>query len=678
MARAFSSFSGAPWGQAPAPAKYGNLTVGVSLGSGYQHYFAALSTDQQNAEIAKMKAAGITWVRMDVDWSDAQPTATSPFGFAAAQLTAGPMLAGGINLMMILLWSPTWAQAVGNNPAVPDDPYATISPTDYAAFCGAAASHFGPLGVSVFELWNEPNLDRFTPQGTHSSNEALGLGCFSPQGYAALATAAYTAIHQQYVAADGGAPTPTVVGGVLSAEARLDYPPSPRSGASWAAVAAGASSATVTCTSAVSTDQYSLISGNAVSTSAQSTGLGGLWPGGTYVSQVTSTGYVLSPPPWLTQFPEAVSASSSATKFGMGSGYPPDVFLTQMYAQAAGQPMFDALSFHPYAWPSLGSFRYLDSGSWAMVPTLRQIMVDNGDGAKSIWFSELGAPTGQNWASWNAAASTATELVVTGTAAKSEDLGYLVGAASPALPAGSYVAGVSAGESWTVLPPTGLQVVQALTSGESVSALTLSATTAVTIPNGAQLVIWLGDTNGYADATINGYAQAPFLTVTTTAQTQIAAQATASVPIDQVTVPTIPGGYAFDQNLASIQCAQSLGQTWGEAIAAAMKAVVNLVPPGVLTTWAVVPPSQQPDAISSEAQQALLIAYAFQFVVSEPWPYVGPMFVYCWSDASSENNAGPYGLTRVDGSAKPSIAALAAVAATGGRSYGLGLPGYVA
>ena len=83
MARAFSSFSGAPWGQAPAPAKYGNLAVGVSLGSGYQHYFAALSTDQQNAEIAKMKAAGITWVRMDVDWSDAQPTATSPFGFHA-------------------------------------------------------------------------------------------------------------------------------------------------------------------------------------------------------------------------------------------------------------------------------------------------------------------------------------------------------------------------------------------------------------------------------------------------------------------------------------------------------------------------------------------------------------------------------------------------------------------
>jgi hypothetical protein len=677
MSRAFSSFSGAPWGQAAASAQYGNLTVGVSLGSGYQHYFAALSSDEQNTEIAKMKAAGISWVRMDVDWSDAQRTATSAFTFDAAQQTAGPMLAGGINLMMILLWSPTWAQAVGNNPAVPDDPYATISPADFAAFAGAAASHFGPLGVSVFEIWNEPNLDRFTPQGTNSSNEALGLGCFSPQGYAALASAAYTAIHQQYVAKPGGSPTPTVVGGVLSAEARLDYSPSPRSGASWAAVSAGAANATVTCSSAKSTDQYSLISGNAVSVSTQSTNTGGLWPAGTYVSQVTSTGYVLSPPPWLTKFPEAINASSSTSTFGMGSGYPPDIFLTQMYAQAAGAPMFDALSFHPYAWPSLGSFRYLDSGSWAMVPSLRQIMVDNGDGAKAIWFSELGAPTGQNWASWGAAASTATQLVVSSSAAKSEDLGYLVGAASPALPAGSYVASVSAGESWTVMPPTGLQVVETLTGGENVSTLTLSTTTAVTIPDGAKLVIWLGDTNGYSGAPINGYAQAPFLTVTATAQTQIAAKSTGSVPIAQVTVPTIPAGYAFDQNLASIQCSQSLGQTWGAAVTAATKAVANLVPPGVLTTWAVVAPSQQPEAISSEAQQALLIAYAFQFVVSEPWPYVGPMFVYCWSDASSENNAGPYGLTRVDGTPKPAYAALSAVAATGGRSYGLGVPGFV-
>jgi hypothetical protein len=433
----------------------------------------------------------------------------------------------------------------------------------------------------------------------------------------------------------------------------------------------------VTCSTTQSTDQYLLVTGNAVSVSTGSTGTGGLFPGGTYVSEVTSTGYVLSPPPWLTEFPEAITASSTSSTFGVVAGYPPDLFLTRMYAQAADRTMFDAFSFHPYAFPGLGAFRWLDSGSWAMVPALRQIMVANADGAKSIWFTEIGAPTGQCRASWSAVASTATQLVVDGPAAKNEDVGYLVGAASPALPSGSYVASVDPGVSWTVLPPTGLQVAQALTSGAFVSTLTLSAATSVTIPSGAQLVIWLGDTNGYQGAALNGYAQAPFLTVTTTAQTQIAAGATASVPITQVTVPAIPAGYAFDQNLASVQCAQSLGQTWGEAVAAETSAVINLVPPGVLAPWSVVPPAQQPTAISSEDQQALLIAYALQFVVSEPWPYVGPMFVYCWSDASGQNNAGPFGLTRVDGSPKPAIAALAAIASTGGASYGLGLPGFV-
>ena len=43
--------------------------------------------------------------------------------------------------------------------------------------------------------------------------------------------------------------------------------------------------------------------------------------------------------------------------------------------------------------------------------------------------------------------------------------------------------------------------------------------------------------------------------------------------------------------------------------------------------------------------------------------YVGPIFVHCRSDASIAGNAGPFGLTRVDGSAKPALAALTALTA---------------
>jgi hypothetical protein len=686
MGRAFSSFSGAPWGQAGPGAGSGNLTIGVSLGSGYQHYFSGLSSQAQNTEIARMQAAGITWVRLDIAWtSTVQSARGATCDFSYPLLTAQPMLDAGINVLAILLWSPSWAWAVGNNPATPANTFPTIAPADYAAFAGQAAAQLGPLGISAFELWNEPNLDRFdlayTPGGSLApSPGALGLGCFSAMGYPALATAAYTAIHEQYVAKPGYSPTPTVVGAVMSAEARLDYSPSPRSGASWPAVAAGATSATVTYANAPSADQYLLITGNAVSLSTSSTGTGGMWPAGTYVSQVTSTGYVLSPPPWLSAFPDAVNASTSSSTFGMGTGYPPDLFLTQLYAGAGTQPMYDAMSIHPYVWPSVDGFRYIDSGSWAMVPALRQIMVANGDGAKAIWFTETGAPTGQCRGTWSAAAATATELVVSSASAKAEDLGYLVGA--PGLPAGSYVAAVSPGQSWTVLPPTGLTVAQTLTPGASISTLQVQAgSSAVTVGSNTALTVWFGDTNGYSGQSLNGFAQGSF-TVTTTDQGPWTVPASASgqspTTLD-IGATSVPGGSSAPSAPAGgqVQCAQSLGQTWGSAIAAGSGAVVNLVAPGVLAPWAVVPLSQTPAIISSEAQQALVIAYGMQFLGSTPWPYVGPVFVYCWSDASGDNNAGPFGLTRVDGSAKPALSALAALGQSGGNAPGVGLPQYV-
>lgn len=689
MGRAFAAFTAAGWGQAdPVTTRPGNLTIGVSLGSGYQSYFAGLGAAAQNAEIAAMRAAGITWVRIDVAWTDAvQAGAGASYDWDYPMTTAGPMLAAGMNLVLILLWSPGWARAVGNNPAVPDDPFPTVSPTAYADFCGAAAAHFGPLGASVFELWNEPNLDK------GDANSALGLGYLSPVGYAALATAAYREIHDRYVPKPGGSPTPTVLGGVLSGSPRLDWPASLRPGASWPAVTAGATSATVTCPNARADDRYMVATGSAVSVSTSDSTVDGRWPGDTYVSQVTSTGYVLSPPPWLGRFP-AVAASGPGTTFGVGHGYPPDVFLTRMYTAAGGAPMFDALSMHPYAYPALSTFRYLDAGSWEMVPALRQIMVANGDGAKSIWFTELGAPTGQNQASWPAAAPTGGQLVMSGAGARAEDVGYLVGAGG--LPVGSYVAAVTPGGSWTVLPPTGLTVNESLASGATITTLTVRAagsvtiapvdgsTTApaptavsgtVTIPKGATLTVWLGDGNGYYGASVNGFAQPPFTVTTTTGPVTVAPGTSATLDITAVSVPANPGGYRFPPG-GLVQCGQTLGQTWAAAVPAATGAVVNLVPPGVAAPWPIPALGQRPSALSTAEQQAMIIAYAYQFVTSTPWPYVGPMFVYCWSDASSHNNAGPYGLTRLDGSRKPAVAALAAIARTGGRVPGLGLPGY--
>ncbi|MEX5720542.1 cellulase family glycosylhydrolase [Geodermatophilus maliterrae] len=63
-----------------------------------------------------------------------------------------------------------------------------------------------------------------------------------------------------------------------------------------------------------------------------------------------------------------------------------------VYANGA-QPYFDAATMHPYQdWRAAAS-GHQNTGEMARVPAVRQIMTENGDGAKPMWGTEFGAPT---------------------------------------------------------------------------------------------------------------------------------------------------------------------------------------------------------------------------------------------------------------------------------------------
>ncbi len=73
----------------------------------------------------------------------------------------------------------------------------------------------------------------------------------------------------------------------------------------------------------------------------------------------------------------------------------PVTFLADMYA-AGAQGSFDAVGDHPYTFPadpdndSQGAWFEMDQTR----PSLRSLMIAHGDGAKKIWITEFGAPTG--------------------------------------------------------------------------------------------------------------------------------------------------------------------------------------------------------------------------------------------------------------------------------------------
>jgi len=606
--------------QAEVASTSGALSVGVALGSGYQSYFASLSASAQQSEIERMQAANIRWVRLNADWNIVQPTATGGFDWSVPDQTANVMLAAGMKLDILLYESPVWARlAAGAAPL--ESPWPTPDPSLYAAYCAAAATHYSAMGVHTFELWNEPNLDTGVAAG--KAGTPSGWGYLSPLGFANLAVAAYPAIK----AAD---PDSTVLGGTLATHDEYGYGGTVRT-ASWSAIAAGSTNAQVTCTAAASADLYTLLAD-----------ADGLFPVGTIISSVEpGVGYTVAPPAWDTSF--AAIAAGSAVTVHLSYGYAPDVFLTQAYAQADGKPMWDVLAIHPYTSPWLPAVQPHAAGGFTTIPTLRDIMVANGESAKPMWITEIGGATGKASASWPATDASGTSLAVTTTQATTDDVHYLLVAAG--VPTGSFVWSATAADGWSVLPPTGLVLADALSSGSAVTSFTVAATAKpMTIEAGTLVKVTVapGDASGVTSV----------VKTTTSATVTTSTSAQATIPVSSVTpVADYPAGSVIQA---------SVGQTFGTDVPVGVHTIVYVYPPGVAQNGAV-----------SEATQAQTITDVFTaietgipasdgVVGAGPWSYVEAVFVFCWSDAGG--TAGPFGLVRADGTSKPALAALTAAA----------------
>jgi hypothetical protein len=78
-----------------------------------------------------------------------------------------------------------------------------------------------------------------------------------------------------------------------------------------------------------------------------------------------------------------------------GTQIPPLDFLNGIYVNG-GAGSFDAVAHHPYTFPAYpGETQYWSPWyqMYGTSPSLRSLMIANGDGAKKIWATEFGAPT---------------------------------------------------------------------------------------------------------------------------------------------------------------------------------------------------------------------------------------------------------------------------------------------
>jgi outer membrane biosynthesis protein TonB len=137
------------------------------------------SAAQRADVLAKLKAAGTQWIRLDLSWAMLQPTNGSSFdtgwGVPFTDSVVNQINADGFHLLVTFWLTPSWANGGAGETTLP------TNPADYAnALKWAAARYAGK--VDAWEVWNEPN-------------EPYSMAGADPAKYAALLRAAYPAVH---------------------------------------------------------------------------------------------------------------------------------------------------------------------------------------------------------------------------------------------------------------------------------------------------------------------------------------------------------------------------------------------------------------------------------------------------------------------------------------------------
>lgn len=148
---------------------------GYGFGDGAQMTW--IGADDVNRELDAVAKTGATWFRVLIPWTQIE-TAKGQYNWGQTDLVISAARARNLKVLGVIAYTPEWAKAPGTNFSAPPD-----NAADYANFSAVVAQRYGSVGVSNWELWNEPNLPIF-----------FGFSAHNAPKYAELVKAAYPAI----------------------------------------------------------------------------------------------------------------------------------------------------------------------------------------------------------------------------------------------------------------------------------------------------------------------------------------------------------------------------------------------------------------------------------------------------------------------------------------------------
>lgn len=125
------------------------------FGMSVANILPGLSEQELNRRLDDMVSLGVTWIRLDFNWSVLQPKADKEPDWSTIDKVVIAAKARNLNLLPILVYTPTWARqsdCAGSYRCPPRNA------DEYATFAQKAVTRYAPLGIKHWEMWNEPNM----------------------------------------------------------------------------------------------------------------------------------------------------------------------------------------------------------------------------------------------------------------------------------------------------------------------------------------------------------------------------------------------------------------------------------------------------------------------------------------------------------------------------------------
>lgn len=111
----------------------------------------------QNETLAKVKAAGIAWIRVDINWPLIEST-KGQYNFGEVDRVADYAAANGLSIYATIAYTPAWANGnLGIN-------YPAANINDWKGFVNLVINRYKSR-IKYWGIWNEPNLKEFFAYG---------------------------------------------------------------------------------------------------------------------------------------------------------------------------------------------------------------------------------------------------------------------------------------------------------------------------------------------------------------------------------------------------------------------------------------------------------------------------------------------------------------------------------